>query len=532
MRIRSQNDVENRHGYALLAVLVIIVLLTLASYQYSELMYAELHASDSSLRALQAKAMADSGIHYAAALLSDPNSFTGTLNSNPYSNSTAFQGIQAFNDQVTGRIGRFSILAPVDPDNNTTGQTFLYGVTDESGKININALIKVDSTGQVAHDTLMKLPNMTEEIADAIIDWIDGDDDPRPSGAESDYYSALTPPYRCKNGPLDTLEELLMVRGVTAQLLFGSDTNRNGIQDPGEDTGSGWTAGWAAYLTVYSRERNVDADGNPRTFLNDSNLQTQHDTLTQSLGQALADFVSLYRTQTDTPASSTTATMSTAGGNTVVRVTVAQKSTPATAQQISDKVSSVLKDTNSKGKTLSSRYELIGASCSWTVGTGRNQQTVTLASPLNDKNQLGTLLPLLLDKTSTQQAAELPGRVNLLTAPQTVLASLPGLTDSDVTAIMQVRPDMTQGAPTDTIFQTPAWLITEANISTSKMQTLERYVTSRTMVYRVQSLGQFDQGGPFARVEAVIDTNNGQPRIVMYRDLTMFGRGYSVTQSQ
>ena len=91
---------------------------------------------------------------------------------------------------------------------------------------------------------------------------------------------------------------------------------------------------------------------------------------------------------------------------------------------------------------------------------------------------------------------------------------------------------MTQGTPTDPIFQTPAWLIIDANIATSKMQTLERYVTSRSMVYRVQSLGQFDQGGPFARVEAVIDTNNGQPRIVMYRDLTVFGRGYSVSANK
>ena len=49
-------------------------------------------------RALPAKAVADSGIYYAAALLSDANSFTGTLNSNPYDNEAAFSKIQVFVD--------------------------------------------------------------------------------------------------------------------------------------------------------------------------------------------------------------------------------------------------------------------------------------------------------------------------------------------------------------------------------------------------------------------------------------------------
>src|SRR5204863_189714 len=80
----------------------------------------------------------------------------------------------------------------------------------------LNALIlQSGAPPDLIHDILMKLPNMTEEIADAIIDWIDADDNPRPNGAESATYSGMTPPYRCKNGPLDSIEELLLVRGVT-----------------------------------------------------------------------------------------------------------------------------------------------------------------------------------------------------------------------------------------------------------------------------------------------------------------------------
>src|SRR5207253_3613271 len=128
---------------------------------------------------------------------------------------------------------RFSVVAPLGVDEGQQTPGYRFGVTDEAGKLNLNALVALDPTGKVAHDVLILLPNMTEEIADAIIDWIDADDEPRANGAESDYYSGLG--YRCKNGPLDTLEELLLVRGVTPQLLFGSDTNRNGKMDANED---------------------------------------------------------------------------------------------------------------------------------------------------------------------------------------------------------------------------------------------------------------------------------------------------------
>ena len=54
------------------------------------------------------------------------------------------------------------------------------------------------------------------------------------------------------------------MRGVTPQLLFGNDLNHNGTIDPEEGAEGGPVdQGWSAYLTVYSRERNIDSDGNP-----------------------------------------------------------------------------------------------------------------------------------------------------------------------------------------------------------------------------------------------------------------------------
>jgi type II secretory pathway component PulK len=154
--------------------------------------------------------------------------------------------------------------------------------------------------------------------------------------------------------------------------------------------------------------------------------------------------------------------------------------------------------------------------------------TTVYSSPLADQSKLAQLLPVLLDKCTTNKATELPARVNVNTAPQAVLAALPGLEDTDVQAILAVRP--APGSPdlAGQDFQTPAWLLTEVKLPATTLQALERYLTAGTQVYRVQSLGYFDQGGPTARVEAVIDTNGGNPRIVYWRDLSELGKGFDI----
>ena len=45
---------------------------------------------------------------------------------------------------------------------------------------------------------------------------------PRPAGAESDYYQGLNPPYYAKNAPIDDIQELLLIKGVTPEMFDGS----------------------------------------------------------------------------------------------------------------------------------------------------------------------------------------------------------------------------------------------------------------------------------------------------------------------
>ena len=57
-------------------------------------------------------------------------------------------------------------------------------------------------------------------------------------------------------------------------------------------------------------------------------------------------------------------------------------------------------------------------------------------------------------------------------------------------------------------------------------------MTARSQVYRFQVVGYFEDGGPTARIEVVVDANNGRPRVLYRRDLSDLGRGFNFGQPQ
>ncbi|MBW7992683.1 MAG: general secretion pathway protein GspK, partial [Planctomycetes bacterium] len=158
---------------------------------------------------------------------------------------------------------------------------FTVQAVDEASKLNINTVTK----GQ-----LLALPEMLEEIADAIIDWRDENDTPSAGGVESGYYESLQFGYMARNDSLRTIRELLLVKDVTEELFFGEDTNLNGLLDyneqdgdeslPYDDGDSELDKGWIAYLTCYSYDNNKDAEGNQKININEGNANQ----LSRSLG--------------------------------------------------------------------------------------------------------------------------------------------------------------------------------------------------------------------------------------------------------
>lgn len=160
--------------------------------------------------------------------------------------------------------GFFWLLKPnLDDSRNAS-----FGLIDAAAFLDLNS---------ASLDMLMKLPEMTEELAQAIIDWRDPDENTS-LGAESQYYLLQPQAYYAKNDRFESVEELLLVRGITRRILLGEDTNRNGLLDANEDDGElsdppdnrdgKLDLGLIHYLGVHSVTRNVRSDGQPRVNVN------------------------------------------------------------------------------------------------------------------------------------------------------------------------------------------------------------------------------------------------------------------------
>lgn len=131
-------------------------------------------------------------------------------------------------------------------------------VQDESGKISLN---------YVSEEHLRRLLEVLEIpktdldiIADSILDWRDVDTLHRINGAEDDYYQTLNPPYNAKNGRFETVEELLLLRGVTSDYFYGhSEKNPDGSVV--------FRYGLSRYLTAYGLSNRVNVNFAPLPVL-------------------------------------------------------------------------------------------------------------------------------------------------------------------------------------------------------------------------------------------------------------------------
>ncbi|TXT35434.1 MAG: type II secretory pathway component PulK-like protein [Planctomycetota bacterium] len=619
MPLITKRCLPPRRGSVLLVVLVVIALLALGAYSFSELMVSESHATGVFGREAQARACADSGIELAAAVLgrpSDDGSFENVLHDPQHYGGVTLKE----SNNARGR-ARFSLIAPNESDPSNT--TLRFGFIDESSKLNLNALVAQEkqqqsrsstatgtststgsssttggsstgsnssnsgssqtsgssgsggssaTSGSSSSDTssttstadpasrLLLIPGMTNDLADAILDFIDEDETSRTYGCESAYYSSLQPAYAAKNSPLESIDELLLVRGVTAQLLYGEDFNRNGMLDPNENDGdASWPTddadgvlqlGWSAYLTVFGREKNTRWDGSTRININNNNLAELYDQLEQEFDATVAQFVVAYRVTSQAQSTATNAAgsggaiggQSTGGGqpsgggnattaNLNQQYSQLQQAATALGSAIGGGSGTVTRGgidlSKGSGKQLVSIYELVGATAQATV----NGSAQTLQSPwAADGNSMTSYLPSVLDTLTLNSDQFTDGRISINQARYETLLTVPGMTESVAEMILTKRQGSDGGPLVDTsgARATAGWLVIESLVDLPTMQQLDKYVTARGGIYRVNSVGYFDEAGPFTRLEAVIDTTQSKkpPVVLFLKDLTDLGRGY------
>ncbi|MGH9721531.1 MAG: general secretion pathway protein GspK [Bryobacteraceae bacterium] len=90
-------------------------------------------------------------------------------------------------------------------------------ITPENAKLNINTIRPPDLIALLAH--LGAPLDQAQSIAEAVIDWRTPIGQPSPFDA---YYLSLGPSFRPRHASLEETEELLLVRGMTPDLYYGT----------------------------------------------------------------------------------------------------------------------------------------------------------------------------------------------------------------------------------------------------------------------------------------------------------------------
>lgn len=522
--------IRRLRGSALMIVLVVVMIVSLGAYTFSELMFTHNETATLSSQNIQAKWLVDAGIDVARVHLLQPHEQRMSAGGD-FDNPTVFQAVNVIADPDPNMTGNFTLIAPnLDSDGYTAG--FRFGLEDESSRLNLNALTLADKYAtDGGREMLMALPGMTVDIADAIMDWIDDDDETREFGAEFDYYQSLGSPYEPNNGPFNTVEELLLVRGVMPELLFGADINRNGTIDSHEEparqrvqelvsmantsagdevlnTGS-LDRGWSAYLTLHSQENNLNINGEPRIDINSADLQTLHQDLSAVFDPAVANFIILYRQ----------------GYELVDEPQTDGIPQPASAVEID-----FLRESE---RDFTQVLDLVGKRLLYEPDLLDEEPIDILpAYPLDIS--LANTIDLLMDNASTSSNPTIPGRLNINQAPRLLLQGVPGLSDEMIDFIIQTR-SIDPYQDQQNYYRHETWLLKQSGITfllggtpftLENMKALQPFICGGGSVFRAQIIGYYEGGTASARGEVVIDATTVTPRIRLWRDLSHLGRGY------
>ncbi len=233
----------NQRGVAILVALGVIAVLFAAGLELNRRIRGAVTSAALARERLVLSEMARSGAQAAMVML---------INDRKENNTDTIQEDWASPQKVAEMID----LIPFDDGRLNVS------ITDERAKIQVNALVRFPEGQQFSPTQRLLWKRLLERvlsffdemedsdpdmIINSIKDWLDDGDDEATtglSGAESDYYEQLDPPYGCKNGPFDHLGEVALVQGITPELFYGA----------------GGVAGLSAFMTVHGLSASGDDD--------------------------------------------------------------------------------------------------------------------------------------------------------------------------------------------------------------------------------------------------------------------------------
>jgi DNA uptake protein ComE-like DNA-binding protein len=360
--------------------------------------------------------------------------------------------------------GEFSVFHRESQDE---GGGVVFGVSDEESRLNINT---------ATAEALTNISGMSVDIAAAILAWRGQASDTNVAGANADYYASLQPPYQPRNGPFQTIRELLMVRGVTPELLFGSDARQNGFLpeaggEPGNASGTdslpqAGDGGWAAMMTVDSSVANLNAAGARRVNIQNAD-ETELAGVT-GITPALARAIVQYRGQHP-------------------------------YQSIAD----LLDVTTNQNQTAQAA----------TAGAGASGQTISpnggnAGGPqLIDEN----LLTDIADDVTVDATPDEAGLLNINTASLDALLCLPGMDRERAQAVYNYA--RSQGA-----FANIAWLLKVPRLDRDLFKQVAPLVTARSETFRILSEGRVKSTGVSQRIQVIVRINRTEALTLSWRE--------------
>jgi general secretion pathway protein K len=224
--------IRSERGIALLMVLWILIILMVIVLSFSFMTRTDTHATLFFKEGWEKQCLAEAGIERAITEM-----FYRTHNKSLPSAPLENEVIKVDGTEYTGQLG---------------ADYYVYGILDESGKINVNLLS--DTSGIILNNLLVNrgVPKeVADTITDSVLDWMDSDETHRIHGAESDYYMSLPVPYKAKNDKFEAVEELLLVKGMTPEILYGT------AKAPGIFN----------FITVYSKTGGINVNTAPKEVL-------------------------------------------------------------------------------------------------------------------------------------------------------------------------------------------------------------------------------------------------------------------------
>ncbi len=411
------------------------------------------------------------------------------------------------------------------PGRTDSGAKVDFGVFNESGKLNLNGLAFDLANAEASRMRLMQLPRMTPQIADAILDWIDPDDSPRASGAERNWYSAARAPRLPAQRPLKELSELLMVRGVTVDLLFGEDTNGNGWLDDSEDDGAvtppldnadgHLDRGWSEYLTVVGAESNYRQADQLKVYLNDSNLVRLYDQLLPELGPAATAFIVALRLEGPRQQ-----------GN--VERESEQSERDERLRSLPQRIKDQLDRTSTRGSArraesrggldlsaqptfvIQSMADLIRCE----VLTIVNGQQELLKSPW-DISQIDSAMAQLERVCTTKAGQQLVHRINIQYAPERVLMTIPGIDANKAKSIASRRTAARN-------YNSIGWLVTNGLMTLEQLRLVAPYMTHGGDVWSGAAIGAAVQSSSLRAVHFIVDATLPETRLLAAQESMPF----------